>query len=308
MFFFCRFAGFLKKIRSQASFTKFNFEKSKRGYMKKTILISLAFSVIFAASCAKEGANTDLTTNTNPSNSGSTVTTGTPATTKADDGFVASEAGTEKAKPESGKANVQGKVMFNGKPVEGIEVKICEKFSKFAGGCSGENFTSKTDANGEYLISNIAPKIYESILVRVFNTKSYIFATKGLGISAAKYKIEADKTFFAPETNLFKDDLKVQNLKPNSKIDAVNFELKWDAYPDAAYYKLSFFAKEPSVTSPYINEKVEGANFKLEKPMPAGEYFFRMEAFNADDVKISELSDQIKLTVNGAANAAPENK
>lgn len=278
--------------------------------MKKTLLVSLAFSAIFAVSCAKEGANTALTTNTNPSNSSSTVTTGTPATTKADDGFVASEAGTEKTKPESGKANVQGKVMFNGKPVEGIEVKLCEKFSQYVGGCSGETFTSKTDANGEYVIANVAPKIYESILVRVFNTKGFIFATKGFGISAAKYKIEANKTFFAPETNLFKDDLKVQNLKQNAKIDGSNFELKWDAYADATYYKFSFFAKEASVTSPYINEKVEGAtSFKLEKPLTAGEYNFKMEAFNANDVKLADTGDFIKVTVSGgAATAAPANK
>lgn len=274
--------------------------------MKKIILISLALSSIFAVSCAKTETNTSVT-NLTASNAKTTATT--PATIKTDDGFVPSESGTEKAKPESGKANVQGKVMFNGKPVEGIEVKICEKFSQYVGGCSGETFTSKTDANGEYLIANVNPKIYESILVRVFNTKNFIFATKGFGISAAKYKIEADKTFFALDSNLFKDDLKVQNLKANAKIDASNFELKWDAYPDAAYYKVSFFAKDASVISPYINEKVEATSLKIEKPMTAGEYTLKLEAFNADDVKLSDTGDQIKFNVSGgAASAAPANK
>lgn len=277
--------------------------------MKKTFLISLAFSSIFAVSCAKTADNSTATTNANSAKSNSTASSATPATVKTDDGFVPSESGTEKAKPESGKANVQGKVMFNGKPVEGIEVKICEKFARYVGGCSGETFTSKTDANGEYVIASVAPKIYESILVRVFNTKNYVFATQGFGISAAKYKIEADKTFFAPETNLFKDDLKVQNVKPNAKIDATNFELKWDAYADAAYYKVSFFAKEPTVTSPYINEKVEGSSLKLEKPLPTGEYNLKLEAFNANDVKLADTGDFIKVNVSGgAASAAPANK
>lgn len=274
--------------------------------MKKIVLISLALSSIFAVSCTKNETNTS-TTNSTASNAKATATT--PATVKTDDGFVPSESGTEKAKPESGKANVQGKVMFNGKPVEGIEVKICEKFSQYVGGCSGETFTSKTDANGEYLIANVNPKIYESILVRVFNTKNFIFATKGFGISAAKYKIEADKTFFAPDSNLFKDDLKVQNLKANAKIDATNFELKWDAYPDAAYYKVSFFAKDASVISPYINEKVEATSLKIEKPMTAGEYNVKLEAFNADDVKLADTGDFIKINVSGGtASAAPANK
>lgn len=276
--------------------------------MKKTLLILIAISSIFAAACGKAEPNTAVTSNVNSAKNISVATFETPATTKTDDGFTASESGTEKAKPEAGKANVQGKVMFGGKPVEGIEVKICEKFSQYVGGCSGESFTSKTDANGEYVIANIAPKIYESILVKVFNTKNYIFATKSFGISAAKYKIEADKTFFAPETNLFKDDLKIQNIKPNAKIDAANFEMKWDAYPDAAYYKLSFFAKEPSVTSPYINEKVEGTSLKLEKPLAAGEYNLKMEAFNADDIKLADTGEQIKFTVNGSAATAPTSK
>lgn len=271
--------------------------------MKKILLISFAFSAVFAASCAQNAANSTTSSTANSTAPNSSATSTTPATVKTDDGFVPSETGTEKAKPQAGKANVQGKVMFNGKPVEGIEVKICEKFSQYVGGCSGESFTSKTDANGEYLLANITPKVYESILVRVFNTKSYVFATKGFGISAAKYKIEADKTFFAPESNLFKDDLKVQNIKPNAKIDAANFELKWDAYPDAAYYKFSFFAKEPSITSPYINEKVEGTSFKLEKPVPAGEYNFKMEAFNANDVKLADTGDFIKFNVQGGAGA-----
>ena len=284
------------------------FKCSNSENMKKILLILLAFSLIFAVSCAKEGANTALTTNVNSTAKNAAANSNTPATTKIDDGFVPSESGTEKMKPESGKANVQGKVMFNGKPVEGIEVKICEKFSQYIGGCSGENFTSKTDANGEYVIANIAPKIYESILVRVFKTKNFIFATKSYGISSAKYKIEADKTFFAPETNLYKDDLKVQNPKLNAKIDAANFELKWDTYPDAAYYKFGFYPTEISVTSPYINEKVEGTNFKIEKPLPAGEYSLKMEAFNAADIKLADTGDQIKFTAQQSSGAAPANK
>ena len=39
------------------------------------------------------------------------------------------ESGVEKVKPASGTGNVQGKVLFNGKPVENIEVKLCETFN-----------------------------------------------------------------------------------------------------------------------------------------------------------------------------------
>jgi hypothetical protein len=157
------------------------------------------------------------------------------------DDIVHSATGVEKEKPAAGKANVQGKVFFNGKPVADIEVKLCEKFSRFIGGCSGETFTTKTDAGGEYLIKSVPAGIYEGLTAKVFNTPYYVFATSGI-VGSAKYKLEADQTFFAPDSNLFKSDLKLVTPRAGSKINASNIEVKWDAYPDAAYYKFSIHA------------------------------------------------------------------
>ena len=77
-------------------------------------------------------------TNTGANNSN---TTGS-STEKSDDDVIHSATGLEKEKHAAGKANVQGKVFFNEKPVGDIEVKLCEKFSRFVGGCSGETFTT----------------------------------------------------------------------------------------------------------------------------------------------------------------------
>jgi hypothetical protein len=43
---------------------------------------------------------------------------------------------------------VPGKVLYNSKPVENIEVKLCETFSQFLGGCSGKTYTARTDKGG----------------------------------------------------------------------------------------------------------------------------------------------------------------
>src|SRR5438045_4393162 len=103
--------------------------------------------------------------------------------------------GVEKVKPAPGTGNVQGKVLYNGAPVENIEVKLCEKFSRFLSGCGGKTYTAKTDKDGDYVITNVEPKEYEGLTVRVFDTDSYVFATAGIaGISAAKYSVVADKT------------------------------------------------------------------------------------------------------------------
>ena len=50
-------------------------------------------------------------------------------------------------------------------------------------------------------------------------------------------------------------------------MSAQNLELKWEAYPDAAYYKFSIFPEDSSTTSPYVNQRVEATSFSLDKPL-----------------------------------------
>src|SRR6266511_41622 len=69
------------------------------------------------------------------------------------------ETGIEKVKPAPGKGNVQGKVFYNSKPVENIEVKLCETFNQYFGGCSGKTYSARTDKDGEYVITDVEPKV-----------------------------------------------------------------------------------------------------------------------------------------------------
>ena len=209
------------------------------------------------------------------------------------------ETGVEKMKPAPGTGNVQGKVFFNSQPVENIEVRLCETFSRFLSGCGGQIYTARTDKDGEYVITNVAPKTYEALTARVFDTDSYIFATSGIaGISSAKYDIVADKTFFVPQINLFKNDLKTLNPKAGAKVSSQGLELKWDSYPDAAYYKFSIYAEDSSISSPYTNERVEATSAVLDKPLEKGTYRWQVTAFNKDDRKLSESADDVKFTIN----------
>jgi hypothetical protein len=206
--------------------------------------------------------------------------------------------GVEKVKPAPGTGNVQGKVLYNSKPAENIEVKLCEKFSRFLGGCSGKTYTARTDKDGEYVIANVEPKVYEGLLARVFETDSSIFATSGVaGLSSTQYEVTADKTLFVSPTNLFKSDLKLLNPKAGAKTSAQNLELKWESYPDAVYYKFSIFPDEPTNTSPYINERVEATSFGIEKPLAKGTYRWEVEAYNSSDQKLAESSNDIKFTI-----------
>src|SRR6266478_6361170 len=189
--------------------------------------------------------------------------------------------GVEKIKPAPGTGNVQGKVLYNGKPVENIEVKLCETFNQYFGGCSGKSYTAQTDKNGEYVITNVEPKVYEGLLARVYDTDTYIFAASGIGgLSSTKYEISPDKTLFVAPTNLFKGDLKTLNPKAGASVSTQNLELRWESYPEAAYYKFSIYPEEVSVTSPYVNERVEGSSFAISKPLQKGTYRWQVEAYN----------------------------
>ena len=250
------------------------------------------------------GCKFSKTLNSN-SNSGNTNTatskTTTPPAEPNADGTIPSRVGVEKEKPEAGKGNVQGKVFYNEQPAAGTEVKLCEKFNRYFGGCQGETFVTKTDSQGEYLIKNVPPRIYEGLIVNVFDTPYYVFATSGI-VQTAKYKIEAGQTFFAPDTNLFKNDLKLLSPKAGSKIDASKIEVKWDSYPAAAYYKFSIFADSSSgstTDSDYIDKRIDGLSYVLDKPLSPGSYTCTVEAYNRNDVKLSQSSSDIKFTVKG---------
>src|SRR5438105_2439329 len=126
-----------------------------------------------------------------------TDTTNTATTTTQSDATVTTSstvAGVEKIKPAPGTGNVQGKVLYNGRPVENVEVKLCEQFNQYFGGCNGKTYTARTDKDGEYVITNVPPKVYEGLLERVFYTVSYSFAAAGfVGFSFTKYEVTADK-------------------------------------------------------------------------------------------------------------------
>jgi hypothetical protein len=219
------------------------------------------------------------------------------------DGTIPSGTGVEKEKPAAGKANVQGKAFYNEKPAAGVEVKLCETFSQYGTGCGGETFKAKTDEAGEYLIKDVPPGIYEGLTVQVFDTPFYVFATSGY-VAAAKYNLEEGKTYFAPDTHLFKNDLKLASPKAGAKVAAENVEVKWEPYPDAAYYKYSIHADTASgaVTDlDNVSKRVDDPSVTLAKPLAPGTYTAKVEAFNANDRKLSQTSRDMKFTVTGGA-------
>ena len=262
--------------------------------LKMLVACGCLAAAVTLTGCANAGEKTPPT---NGSAGGASNAGSSPSPSNAS-GAAAPAGGVEKVKPAPGTGNVQGKVLYNGKPAEGIEVKLCETFSRFLGGCGGKTYTARTDAGGEYVITGVEPKTYEGLLARVFDTDSFVFATSGLaGLSTAKYEVAADKTLFVQPTSIFKSDLKLLNPKAGSKVSAQNLELKWEPYADAAYYKFSLYPEEAGALSPYVNERVEATSFGVVKPLQKGTYRWQVEAYNGADQKLSESARDIKFTV-----------
>ena len=239
----------------------------------KKLLVLMAVVVLAVAGCAKRqaGSNTNSTDKENQ---------------------------VEKVKPAPGTGNVQGKVLYNGKPVENIDVRLCEQFSRFLSGCGGKVYTAKTDKDGDYVITNVPPKEYEGLTVRIFDTDGYVFATTGIaGISASKYNVEADKTLFVNPTHLFKADLKLTNPKAGSSISGQDVNFSWDAYPDATYYKLTLTPDNHLSETRYVSQRVDGTSFKATKPLEKGGYRWKVEAYNSADRKLAESADDITFNV-----------
>ncbi len=269
-------------------------------------LLAVAVLVFVSLACG----NLSKSTNQEAGNTNSLITTSnttskpTPST-KNNNGDGASTSGAEKQKPADGKGNVQGKVLYNEQPVEGIEVRICENFSTIMGiKCDGKSKTTKTDKDGIFVLADLEPKVYGGLTAKVFKSNYYVYPQEGI-MTAQKFTVEAEKTIYARDINLFKDDVKITSPKSGAKVAAQGLELKWDAYPDAAYYKITLFPDAGGL--PPINaERVDDPTYAVTEPLTNGKYRMRVESYNANNKKLAATSDDIKFTVTGGAEPAPK--
>ena len=49
----------------------------------------------------------------------------------------------------------------------------------------------------------------------------------------------------------------------------------------------------------FINKRVDGTSYTLEKPLTPGSYTVQVVAYNGNDIKLAESADDIKFTVTG---------
>jgi hypothetical protein len=92
----------------------------------------------------------------------------------------------------------------------------------------------------------------------------------------------------------------VTSPKAKSTVAADAIAVKWDAYPDAAYYKMSISADGTDGSETiydFVNRRVDEPAFTLDKPLKPGKYNVRIDAFNANDRKLAQSGDIVQFTV-----------
>lgn len=221
------------------------------------------------------------------------VPTATPAPTQAPFSLPP-------ATPDKGKANVEGHVVWNGKPAANISVRVCEDLSTL-GGCKGRKYESKTNAQGDYRITGIEPGEY-SFEAKAFDSVYWLFTTQG-AINARKFALSADKTEVLRPFTVYKLDLKVTNPRHKASVKDARPLLTWDKYPGADYYEIYLAPKQGEAL--LVDQRVyakDGAEIAAPSALQNCAYSMRVEAFNADKVKIAEHEESyVEFTVTNQA-------
>lgn len=274
---------------------------------KVNFLLAVVFLVFVSLACGSLSKNTNQSAPNDNLNSTASTTNAKPKSTPNTNeigGETVSTSSVERQKPAAGKGNVQGKVLYNDQPVEGIEVRICEDFSTIMGiKCDGKTQTTKTDKDGIFVLADLEPQIYDGLTAKVFKSAYYVYPQEGI-MTPQRFAVAADRTIFARDINLFKDDIKITNPKAGAKADAKSLELKWDAYPGAAYYKISLF-NDAGGMSPISGERVDDPTYSVTENLTNGKYRLKVEAYNANNHKLAENSDDIKFNVTGGTEPTP---
>lgn len=236
------------------------------------------------------GSSTDNSTNTATANStppNAASVSQTPATETSERSSTAPP-----VKPPPGFGNAQGRVLWNEKGAAGILVRLCGDIS-MVGGCTGKTYSAKTDKDGNYTVDKVPPGDY-SLAVRIFDTDAFVYPTSGI-LSAAKFHIDKDKTLDIRATNLYKTDLQIVSPKAGEVVKTGSPKLTWKAYPGAAEYEVTL----SSSGSENQTIKTASNSASPDQPLLNGDYTWKIEANNANGVKIAETNDSTPFKVTG---------
>jgi hypothetical protein len=108
-----------------------------------------------------------------------------------------------------------------------------------------------------------------------------------------KESLEPDQTIFVDPIDIYKVDLKVSEPAQRAKISGDQLIIKWNEYPDAAYYTLFFQDYEGRL----ITKTVEKNEYTFDEPLMDCRYNVTVAAYNDEDVEIAENAGGLDFVV-----------
>jgi uncharacterized RDD family membrane protein YckC len=175
--------------------------------------------------------------------------------------------------PDSGTGTAEGRILWNSRPMMGVTVKLCADW-RIIGGCKTEAYTAVSGEDGTYRIEGLPAGAYD------FATR-LSGSNRETGWLGMQVTVTAGQTTNVEDVNIVKSDLEIITPANRATVTTSTPTLKWKAYPEAAYYKVY-------VSDTVSFEKVTGTEYTLSKPLAAGEYYWSVQAYNADGVEIAE--------------------
>lgn len=198
-------------------------------------------------------------------------------------------------KPSSGTGGVYGRLLWNNLPVGNIQVKLCDEI-KFFGGCEGTEYPTTTDATGVYAILNVPPGTY-GLTYKALDSDTWYYVTSGL-LNAKDFEIPANQMVDAGDHLTVRTDLFITSPKEDERLDGVaRPTIKWEPYPDAAYYELTFHGGR--MGSIIHRMKLTETSFTLDRDLQTCDYSFDIEVFNASGTVIAEYDGWRNFEIGG---------
>lgn len=197
--------------------------------------------------------------------------------------------------PKSGTGGVFGRMLWNGGPVEGLEVKLCDKI-KFFGGCEGVEYPTRTVANGVYAILDVPPGSY-GLTYKALESDTWYYVTSGF-LNAKDFEVPADQMVDVGDFNTIRTDLKIISPKEDERLSGVSRPvLSWEPYEGAAYYELTFHSGRGG--SLIHRKEMTETSFTMDRDLQTCDYTFDVEAFNGSGVAIAEYDGWSNFQIAG---------
>lgn len=185
--------------------------------------------------------------------------------------------------PAAGTGNVYGRLLWNGQPVVGATVRLCDEV-EFMGGCQGLEYSTATDDTGVYLFTDIDPITY-ALTYQEQGAEDWFYITSGL-LNAADFEVSAGQVLDAGDLNIVKYDMTLVEPADESRLSDPRPTLVWQAYADAEYYEIVLSPQRGS--SIFLFEELVETSIAPPVDLLNCNYGWYLRAYNSQGIQIAE--------------------